>query len=232
MLNVKFSKIFSYVLFYDKEKVYLVDTIYTNSLFNLSRPPEKVILKAYYLEPYQVSDFEVSNNKSISTITAVLITQPFVTLIYNLGKYLFQGFEEKYYVLIKLLLLLVVLAITIISSRIYLKSLKKKIPSNLLQKSKTFYLKVYKPKEFIKKTFKSRIKNILRNMLGYILGSAIIGIPICLYFKINNGSESALLIVISSIFFIIYGSTKMSPIAAPAIKNYDFVIEESDKQKN
>lgn len=69
-------------------------------------------------------------------------------------------------------------------------------------------------------------------MLGYILGSAIIGIPICLYFKINNGSESALLIVISSIFFIIYGSTKMSPIAAPAIKNYDFVIEESDKQKN
>lgn len=227
MLNVKYSKIFSYVLFYDKEKVYLVDTIYTNSLLNLPKPPEKVILKAYYLEPYQVSNFEVNNNKSISTITAVLITQPFVTLIYNLGKYLFQGFEEKYYALIKLLLLFFVLAITIISNQIYLKSLKKKIPSNLLQKSNTFYLKIYKTKKD-----KKKIINYFVDILGYMIGIIIIGIPLYLYFIINDGTESILLIVISSIFFIIYGSTKMSPIAAPAIKNYDFVIEESDKQKN
>ncbi|EME3544700.1 hypothetical protein [Enterococcus faecium] len=232
MLDVKVSSVYSYVLFYDKENVYLVDTKYTNSLFNLPKPPEKVTLIAYLLERQLVSNFEVNNDKGMGPVTAVLITQPFVSLIYNIGKYLFQGFEENYYAVIKLLLLFIVLVITIISSRIYLKSLKKKIPVNLIQQSKTFYLKVYKPKEFIEKNFKSRIKNILKNMLGYILGSAIIGIPVYLYFKINNGSESALLIVISFIFFFIYMSTKMSPIAAPAIKNYDFVIEESDKQKN
>ena len=227
MLDVKVSSVYSYVLLYDKEKVYLVDTKYTNSLFNLPKSPEKVTLIAYLLEQHSVSNFEVNNAKGMGAVTAVLITQPFVTLIYNLGKYLFQGFEENYYAVIKLLLLFVVLAITIISSQIYLKSLKKKIPSNLIQKSKTFYLKVYKPKAFIKRSFRSRIENILRNMLGYIVGLIIIGVPLCLYFKINNGSESALLIVISFVFFYIYISTKMSPIAAPGYKNYDFVIKEN-----
>ncbi|KXF71670.1 hypothetical protein [Enterococcus faecalis] len=224
MLNVKYSKIFSYVLFYDKEKVYLVDTKYTNSLFNLPKPPEKVILKAYYLEPYQVSNFEISNSKSMSTLTAILITQPFVTLIYNIGKYLFQGFEEKYYVVIKVLLLFIVLAITIISNQIYLKSLKKKISSNLLQESNTFYLKVYKTKKIQKK-----FMNYFVDILGYMIGIMILGIPLYLYFIINDGAESILLIVISGIFFVIYGSTKISPIAAPVIKNYGFVIKDSDK---
>lgn len=40
MLDVKVSSVYSYVLLYDKEKVYLVDTKYTNSLFNL---PKKLL---------------------------------------------------------------------------------------------------------------------------------------------------------------------------------------------
>lgn len=144
---------------------------------------------------------------------------------------MFQGFEENYYVITKLLLLFVVLAITMISSRIYLKSLKKRIPSNLIQQNKTFYLKIFKSEKFIERSIRGRIENILRNMLGCILGLIIIGVPLYLYFKINNGTESILLIVLSGIFFIMYGSTKMSPIAAPAFKNYDFVIETRDKQK-
>lgn len=78
MLDGKYSNVFRYVLFYDKEQVYLIDTKYTNPLFNFPKSPEKIVLKAYHLEPYLDSNFEVSN-KSMGNLTAVLITQPFVT---------------------------------------------------------------------------------------------------------------------------------------------------------
>lgn len=139
MLDIKFSTIHGYVLLYDKEKVYLVDTIYTNSLFNLPKSPEKVILKTYRLKQNEVSYFEAKGSiKSISSLNIALITQPLTTIIYNIGKQMFQGLEENYYMVIKLILLISVLTITIISSRIYLNSLKKKFHNILYKKIKSY----------------------------------------------------------------------------------------------
>ncbi len=219
MLDVKVSSFYSFLLLYDKEKVYLVNTTYTNSLFNFSKKPEKVILDAYLLDQQDISYFEVGNNKKVGTVSAVLITQPFVALIYNFGKYEFQNFGVSYSIVIKTLLLIIALTITLLSSRIYLKSLGKKIPNRIKSNNRHFSLRVYKPKDNIHKP------KFLNEMLGYILGLLIIGTPLYLYFKINNGGESILLMAISAIFFFLYCSTKMSPIAAPIYKNYEFIIE-------
>ncbi len=88
-----------------------------------------------------------------------------------------------------------------------------------------FSLKVYKPKVMTRKI------GFLNKLLGYILGWSIVGVPLYLYLKINNGGESILLMVISAVFFFIYISTRMSPIVAPAFKDYDIVIERADHSR-
>ncbi|HHB0742380.1 TPA: hypothetical protein ACOAXA_002629 [Enterococcus faecalis] len=164
--------------------MYLVNTI-DMSLFSLSKSPEQVVFDAYLLDQQAVSYFEAGNNKKMSSVSAVLLTQSLVAVIYNLGKYTFQNFEVSYSVAIKALLLFISIFITLLSSKIYLKPLKKKIPNHIVT-------------------------------------------PLYLYFKINNGGESILLMVVSAIVFILYVSTKMSPIAAPAYKDYDFIITKND----
>lgn len=218
MIDVKVSSVHGYVLLYCKGKVYLVNTIYNRSLFSLSKSPEKVTLDAYLLDQQAVSYFEAGNNKKMSSVSAVLLTQPLVTLIYDLGRYIFQSFDVNYSVTIKALMLLISMFITLVSCRIYLKSLKKKIPNHFVTPNNHFSLRIYKPKDKMCK------RNIFKEGLGFLLMIALVGTPLYLYFKINNGGESILLMVVSAIVFILYISTKMSPIAAPAYKDYDFII--------
>ncbi|WP_061412586.1 hypothetical protein, partial [Lactococcus sp. DD01] len=168
MLNVKFSSVQGFVLLYFEDKVYLVNTIYNMSLFSLSKPPEKVTLEAYLLEQQEVAYFESGNNKKISSISAVLITQPLVTLSYNLGKYIFQYFDVSYSLAIKVLLLLIAMLITLASCRIYLKSSKNKIPSHFMSQNKRFSLRIYKPKDEIHK------RNIFNEGLGFLFATALI----------------------------------------------------------
>lgn len=221
MLGIKLSSVQGYVLLYCKEKVYLVNTI-NMSLFSLSKPQEQVTFDAYLLDQQTISYFEVGNSKKTSSVWAVLITQPLVTVIYNLGMGTFQNFNACKYIAIKTLLLFISIFITLLSSRIYLKSLKKKIPNHFVTPNNHFSLRVYKPKHKICK------RNFFKEGLGFMLMIALVGTPLYLYFKINNGGESILLMVVSGIVFILYVSTKMSPIAAPAYKDYDFIITKND----
>ena len=183
MLDVKFSSMHGYVLLHIDEQVYLVDTIYSKSLFSLQKAIEKVTLDAYLIDQQEASYFEVENKKSVGTVSMVLITQPLVALIYNFGKYLFQNLGVSYSVAIKLLLLLIVLAVTLLSCRIYLRSLEKKIPKHIISPKNQFSLKVYKPKVMTRKI------GFLNKLLGYILGWSIVGVPLYLYLKINNGGK-------------------------------------------
>lgn len=80
------------------------------------------------------------------------------------------------------------------------------------------FLKIYKPIDGVKKI------KFYNELFGYALGLIIVGGPLYLYFKMNDGSESIFLMLISGIFFILYGSTKMSPIAGGAYKDYDFKL--------
>lgn len=222
MIDVKFSSVHGYVLIYCKGEVYLVNTIYNMSLFSLSKPPEKVTLDTYLLDQQAVSYFEAGNNKKMSSVSAVLLTQPLVAIIYNLGMDTFQNFNASKYIAIKALLLFISIFITLLSSRIYLKSLKKKIPNHFVTPNNHFSLRTYKPKDKICK------RNFFKDGLGFLLMIVLVGTPLYLYFKINNGGESILLMVVSAIVFILYVSTKMSPIAAPAYKDYDFIITKND----
>lgn len=225
MPDMKVSSIYSFIFLYDNERIYLVNTIYSKSLFSLPKAIEKVTLDAYLIDQQEASYFEVENKKSVGTVSMVLITQPLVALIYNFGKYIFQNLGVSYSVAIKLLLLLIVLAVTLLSCRIYLRSLEKKIPKHIISPKNQFSLKVYKPKVMTRKI------GFLNKLLGYILGWSIVGVPLYLYLKINNGGESILLMVISAVFFFIYISTRMSPIVAPAFKDYDIVIERADHSR-
>ncbi|EGO2596461.1 hypothetical protein ACQUMI_001869 [Enterococcus faecalis] len=222
MIDVKFSSVHGYVLIYCMGEVYLVNTIYNMSLFSLSKPPEKVTLDTYLLDQQAVSYFEAGNNKKMSSVSAVLLTQPLVAIIYNLGMDTFQNFNASKYIAIKALLLFISIFITLLSSRIYLKSLKKKIPNHFVTPNNHFSLRTYKPKDKICK------RNFFKDGLGFLLMIVLVGTPLYLYFKINNGGESILLMVVSAIVFILYVSTKMSPIAAPAYKDYDFIITKND----
>lgn len=221
MLGIKHSSVQGYVVLYFKEKVYLVNTI-DMSLFSLSKSPEQVFFDAYLLDQQAVSYFEAGNNKKMSSVSAVLLTQSLVAVIYNLGKYTFQNFEVSYSVAIKALLLFISIFITLLSSKIYLKPLKKKIPNHIVTPNNHFSLRTYKPKDKICK------RNFFKDGLGFLLMIVLVGTPLYLYFKINNGGESILLMVVSAIVFILYVSTKMSPIAAPAYKDYDFIITKND----
>ena len=221
MIDVQFSVVQGYVLLYCKEKIYLVNTV-DMSLFSLSKSPVQVVFDAYLLDQQAASYFEVGNNKKTNSVWAVLIIQPLVAVIYNLGKYTFQNFDVSYSVAIKALLLFISIFITLLSSRIYLKSLKKKIPNHFVTPNNHFSLRVYEPKDKICK------RNFFKDGLGFLLMIALVVTPLYLYFKINNGGESILLMVVSAIVFILYVSTKMSPIAAPAYKDYDFIITKND----
>lgn len=145
MLGIKHSSVQGYVVLYFKEKVYLVNTI-DMSLFSLSKSPEQVVFDAYLLDQQAVSYFEAGNNKKMSSVSAVLLTQSLVAVIYNLGKYTFQNFEVSYSVAIKALLLFISIFITLLSSKIYLKPLKKKIPNHIVTPNNHFSLRTYKPK--------------------------------------------------------------------------------------
>lgn len=95
-------------------------------------------LDAYLIDQQEASYFEVENKKAVGTVSMVLITQPLAALIYNFGKYLFQNLGVSYSVAIKLLLLLIVLAVTLLSCRIYLRSLEKKYPNITCQRKISF----------------------------------------------------------------------------------------------
>ncbi|MGX7048477.1 hypothetical protein [Pseudolactococcus piscium] len=138
MPDMKVSSIYSFILLYDNERIYLVNTIYSKSLFSLPKAIEKVTLDAYLIDQQEASYFEVENKKTVGTLSMVLITQPLAALIYNFGKYLFQNLGVSYSLAIKLLLLLIVLAVTLLFCRIYLRSLEKKYPNMLYRRKISF----------------------------------------------------------------------------------------------
>lgn len=224
MLVVKPSNSMRYALLYDKTQVYLVDTMHTEQLFSLPKTPEKTTLQAYLLKRTQISNFEIDAKKNSGTLNTVLITQPFVAFIYNVGKHLFQGFEDRYYVLIKFMLLVIALGITLLANQLFLNSQKKRVTSHLSAQNKVFTLKCYK-------TEKSKLRpvNYVATVIDYAFTTVAALGPLYLYFKENSGIESVMLVVISLVFFYLYLYSKHTPIALPAFKNYDFSLEEISK---
>lgn len=224
MLNVRLSKFSRYAILYDKSQAYLVDAVHTSALFSLPKTPEKTTLKAYRLEKSQISNFERGEKKRPDTLTIVLVTQAFVTFISNAGENLFQGFEANYYFVIKSALLLVTIGITLISSGIFLMRQKKRALSQLIRQNEIVYLKFAKPE-----TKKKSLKEIRTDILIYSILAIIMTGPFYLYFRINNGTESICLVIVSLVYFVIFSSTKIVSLSSPAFKEYDFSIQMANK---
>lgn len=136
MLDIKFSTVYGYALLYDKDKIYLVNTIYSKALFNLSKDAEKTTLEAYQIDQQEATNLE-ANKKGMGTLSAVLITQPIATLIYNFGKYTFKNYGISDSIAVKLLLLMITLFITLLLSRFFQNSREKKYLNIFLQIKKS-----------------------------------------------------------------------------------------------
>lgn len=225
MLKAKPTKWLRYSMFYDKTRAYLIDNKYTDALFSVPKRPDKVTLKGYLLDKDEVSKFD-TKPKTIGNLEAVFITMPIVTFIYNFGKSFFRGFDEWYYVLIKIIMLIFALCLMPMANYIYFRMQKKRVTSRLNLPKKIYSFKFYQTDAIRNRP---RTSFSLRAFQTLFIATMVLG-PLYLYFKIDDGTEIAMLVVVAVVSYFYDTFSKFCPIGAPLYKDYDFSIEACDKQ--
>lgn len=129
-----------------------------------------------------------------------MITQPFVTFFYNLGKRWFQQFNSEQYIIFKAVLLVITIVLSLlvfsIISVIDEKKFYKLAEGDIEEVSISFILP---DGANLKDNQIKHTQHYFRDMIFTLL--VVMAIPIYLYFHISNGTEVALLIVSSVITF-------------------------------
>lgn len=196
------SKIGRYKIYDENGQKYLIDTKYANPVLSLFIPPHSRALKAYQFSNNAISSFEKSGeNLSFGTLTAVLMTQPIVTFLYNIGKNYFQSLSEQNYFLIKILLLILTLMISL-----SVFSFINKVDKNKFNKLKAsnngteLALHINFPENITSNNIK-HMKNYTRDMILTIV--VILSVPLYIFFSASDGSEAIMLVISSVLTFAI-----------------------------
>ena len=196
------SKIGRYKVYEEKNQKYLIDTQYTNPILELFIPPHARKLRAYQFLSNSISIFEKSGgNLSFGTLTGVLITQPLITFLYNIGESYFKKFSDQSYLLVKLILLIVTFLLTL-SVYSFISKLDEKRFNKLIQNQNIieFELEIAFPENITSNNIK-HMKNYTRDMILTIV--VILSIPLYLYLTTSDGSEAIMLVIISVLTFAI-----------------------------
>ncbi|EME8275015.1 hypothetical protein KUC01_002709, partial [Enterococcus faecium] len=94
MLKWNNSKIGRYKIINTQKEKFIVDTFRsTPKILLFATSPDIVKFKMFKISANNNAFNKNKSKASIGTLTVVLITQPFVTFIYNLGKQLFINYS-------------------------------------------------------------------------------------------------------------------------------------------
>lgn len=156
-------------------------------------------------------------------ITSVLITQPIVTLTYNIGRNFFQTFSNEYYVLMKLIFLAVTIIISIAIFSIYSISDKKRLNKLKNKNMKEVEIVLKMPEDVMNNNIK-HMKNYTRDMIITVI--IVFSLPIYLYLTTSNGTEAGMLVIVSILIFGLLISNRYA--LQTSYLDFQFIFKEKE----
>ncbi|KXF71673.1 hypothetical protein [Enterococcus faecalis] len=189
MLKWNNSKIGRYKIINTQKEKFIVDTFRsTPKILLFATSPDIVKFKMFKISANNNAFNKNKSKASIGTLTVVLITQPFVTFIYNLGKQLFINYSvnESSFFKVSLFILSVILSIGVY---IFIS----KIDEYRLKKIGGIQITDYSHELMIKTNGKKNYSIISFLVLLIIL--------LFIYLKSQDGSEAVILCLVSLITF-------------------------------
>lgn len=168
---------------------YIVDTYHSKPKILLLATSPKIV--TFKVTQIALDDYNLNKNDSrlsIGTLSIVLITQPLVTLIYNLGKNLFINYSISEQMIFKALLFILSVISSVIMYIIISHIDKYKIGKTLGEEN------IADTHELIIKTKGQKNYSIISLLV-------LLSLVAAMYFKSQDGTEAILLCIASIITF-------------------------------
>ncbi|MEY8538322.1 hypothetical protein AALM99_07695 [Lactococcus muris] len=189
MLRWSNSKIGRYKIIDTQKGRFIVDTFRsTPKILLLATSPSIVKFKMFQISSNNDAFNKDKGKPSIGTLSIVLITQPFVTLIYQLGKQLFINYSVNDYMIFKVFLFILSILLSI---GIYM--FVSKVDEYKLKKIGSIETTEYSH-DLVIKTNGQKNYSIISFLILLILMAFI-------YLKSQDGTEAVILCVVSLITF-------------------------------
>lgn len=217
MLEIEQSKIGRYKILNLGEKKYLLDIDFTNPIAMLFESPANHKLSGVLIDEKIYQEVKGKVKGSIGILPIVLITQPFIGIVYNLGQSFLSTINENSILIFKIINIFFTISVSVIG-KLIISWNDKRIANNYISDKRIFEIVVYDEQKKYQ-----RNKTFLTDSWLIILLTAVV--PLILYFKLNDGKEIAFYFIFSIAFFLFLIMSRY-PLQSSIYKSYNVKIKE------